>query len=158
MDLMTHDLDLACALAGSDVTNVKAVTRRIRSDTEDLASALLTFANGVTASLTASRVGQNKIRRLSITQRGSFVHVDLLRQDVTVNRVDHAEYLSGEGTRYRQSGVVEVPFLEHRGEPLYLELAHFVDCVANGGVPRVSGEDGVRALELAERVLASAAG
>ena len=34
----------------------------------------------------------------------------------------HHEYLTDEGTRYRQSSVVEIPFLENRGEPLALEL------------------------------------
>ncbi|HET6815618.1 MAG TPA: Gfo/Idh/MocA family oxidoreductase [Mycobacteriales bacterium] len=157
VDLMTHDLDLACALADSPVEHVHAVARRIRSLTEDHASALLEFANGITATLIASRIGQNKIRTVSLTQRDNYVHLDLLRQDVTVTRVEHAEFLSDEGMRYRQSGVVEVPFLEHRGEPLFLELQHFVECTRTMQQPRVSGEDGLRALQLAQRVLTAAA-
>jgi predicted dehydrogenase len=155
VDLMIHDLDLACALAKSEVERVHAVATRTRSQTEDLASALLEFANGITASLIASRIGQNKIRTVSLTQRDNYVHLDLLRQDVTVSRVEHAEFLSDEGMRYRQAGVVEVPFLEHRGEPLFLELQHFVECARTGQQPRVSGEDGLRTLQLAQRVLAA---
>ena len=49
-----------------------------------------------------------------------------------MHRVHQSEYLSDEGMRYRQTGVVELPFLENRGEPLYLELAHFVDAVRTG--------------------------
>ena len=45
------------------------------------------------------------------------------------------EYLTDEGTRYRQSSVIEIPFLETRGEPLALELDHFVDCVRTGARP-----------------------
>lgn len=151
-DLMIHDADLALSLARSEVVGVSAVARTVRGDTEDLASALLTFANGVTASLTASRIGQNKIRQLTLTQQENFVTVDLLRQDVTVSRVDHSEYLSDEGRRYRQTGVIEVPFLEHRGEPLFIELEHFVSCVINAEQPRVSGRDGLAALELVQRI------
>jgi predicted dehydrogenase len=62
------------------------------------------------------------------------------------------EYLSDEGTRYRQSSVVEIPFLETAGEPLQLELAHFVDCIRSGAAPRVDGRAGLRALALATRV------
>jgi predicted dehydrogenase len=51
--------------------------------------------------------------------------------------------------------VVEVPFLEHRGEPLALELRHFAECVENRTTPRVTGEDGLRALDLALRVAAA---
>jgi len=155
VDLMTHDLDLACAIAKSPVADVSAVAQRTRSTTEDLVSALLLFENGITATLTASRIGQNKIRAMSITQLDNYVYVDLLRQDVTVTRVEHAEFLSDEGMRYRQAGVVEVPFLEHRGEPLFLELQHFVGCVLTGTAPRVSGADGIRTLRLADRVLAA---
>jgi predicted dehydrogenase len=156
LDLMIHDLDLVRSIVGSEVVDVSATARAVRSDTEDLASALLTFASGATATLTASRIGQNKIRTIEVTQSGSFVTVDLLRQDVTINRVDHSEYLSDQGARYRQTGVIEVPFLEHRGEPLHLELAGFVDCVRTGRPPRVPGADGLAALELAERVAAAA--
>lgn len=156
LDLMIHDLDIVLSLAGSDPVDVFAAARRTRSATEDLVSALVTFENGVSAALTASRIGQNKIRTLSLTREKDFVAVDLLRQDVTIHRVDHSEYLSDEGTRYRQTGVVELPFLEHRGEPLYLELSHFAEAVRNGTEPRVSGRDGLRALDLAIRVRAAA--
>ncbi|RTL63744.1 MAG: Gfo/Idh/MocA family oxidoreductase [Pseudonocardiaceae bacterium] len=156
LDLMIHDLDIVASLAGGKPTGVHATARRTRSATEDLVSALIEFDNGVSAALTASRIGQNKIRTLSLTRETDFVSVDLLRQDVTINRVDHSEYLSDEGTRYRQTGVVEVPFLEHRGEPLYLELSHFVQSVQNGTTPRVSGIDGLRALELAMQVRVAA--
>ena len=37
-------------------------------------------------------------------------------------------------------------------EPLKLELASFVECVSKRGTPVVSGEDGLRALELAMRI------
>ncbi|WP_433505157.1 Gfo/Idh/MocA family oxidoreductase [Pseudonocardia halophobica] len=156
LDLMIHDLDIVLALAGGEPSRVLATAQRTRSGTEDLVSALIEFDNGVTAALTASRIGQNKIRNLALTREKDYVNVDLLRQDVTVHRVDHSEYLSDEGTRYRQTGVVELPFLEHRGEPLFLELSHFVDCVRTGTTPRVTGRDGARALELAMRVRAAA--
>jgi predicted dehydrogenase len=156
LDLMIHDLDIVLSLARAEPAEVFATAQRTRSATEDLVSALIRFDNGVSASLTASRIGQNKIRTLSLTRAEDFVHVDLLRQDVTIQRVDHSEYLSDEGTRYRQTGVIELPFLEHRGEPLYLELAHFADAVREGRRPRVTGEDGLRALELASRVRAAA--
>lgn len=152
LDLMIHDLDIVLWLAGGEPEEVFATARTTRSATEDLASALVRFDNGVTAALTASRIGQNKIRNLSVTREKDFVNVDLLRQDVTIQRVDHSEYLSDEGTRYRQTGLVELPFLENRGEPLYLELAHFAESVREGREPRVTGRDGLRALELAMRV------
>lgn len=155
-DLMIHDLDLVAMIAGGEPVDVAAVLRAPRSPSADIASALVTFDTGVTATLTASRVGQHKIRHIDITQTEDYVVIDLLRQDVIVQRVDQAEYLSDGGRRFRQVGVVEVPFLDHRGEPLALELAHFAECARTRARPRVTGEDAVRALDLAQRVLAAA--
>jgi predicted dehydrogenase len=156
LDLMIHDLDIVLALTGGEPVAVSAIAQRPRSATEDLVSAIVEFDNGVSATLTASRIGQNKVRTLAITREKDYVNVDLLRQDVTIHRVDHSEYLSDEGTRYRQTGVVELPFLENRGEPLYLELSHFAAAVRDGAEPRVTGRDGLRALDLALRVRAAA--
>ena len=91
LDLMIHDIDLALSLAKSKVTSVRAIGQRHRSDQNDLVTALLRFENGMSASLTASRIGQQKIRTLRITQAASVISVDLLRQQVEVNRVDHIE-------------------------------------------------------------------
>jgi predicted dehydrogenase len=156
LDLMIHDLELALALAGSDVERVEGMGRRERTDSLDLATALLQFRNGVTATVTASRVGQSKIRRIELTQRADFVVLDLVRQDLTVHRAHHNEFLAEGGVRYRQSGLVEIPFLEHRGEPLALELEHFLDCVVHRRSPRVTGVQGRRALEVALAVRRSA--
>jgi predicted dehydrogenase len=152
LDLMIHDLDLVCSLARSPVAEVHVVGRTVRSTTPDIASALVRFETGLVANLTASRIGQQKIRELRITQPDSFVTVDLIRQDVTINRLEHSEFLSSEGARYRQSGVVEIPFLEHRGEPISLELQEFVRAASTGTAPRVTGRDGVNALRLALQV------
>ena len=155
-DLMIHDLDVIRSIARCEVVDVSAMTMSVRSESADLASALLRFENGMTASLIASRVGQQKIRELRITQADRFVSVDLVRQDVTINRVEHSEFLSSEGARYRQSGVVEIPFLEAQGEPLLLELQEFVRAVSTGTPPKVGATDGVEALRLVERVEAAA--
>jgi predicted dehydrogenase len=152
LDLMIHDLDIVSTLAGVPVRSVRAAGRAVRSGRLDVVSALLTFENDIVATLTASRVGQQKIRTLEITQTDGFVSVDLVRQDVTINRVEHSEFLSSEGARYRQTGVVEIPFLEHRGEPLELELREFAAAIAGDRAPRVTGKDGVIALELVEAV------
>jgi predicted dehydrogenase len=155
LDLMIHDLELALSLAGSEVERVEAVGRRARTDSLDVVTALLQFSNGVTASVTASRVGQTKIRQIELTQRANYVAVDLVRQDVTIHRVNHNEFLSEGGARYKQTGMIEIPFLEH-GEPLALELPDFLKRVKDRQAPRVPGVQGRRALELALAVQASA--
>jgi len=152
LDLMIHDLDLALAFARSPVSDVYSVSRSVHSAAEDIANALLRFENGVTANLTAHRAGQSKIRRINITQADSFVRVDLIRQEVLIERRYQGEFTSRTGRVYRQTGVTEVPFLDKRGEPLALEVAHFLDCVRTRSTPTVSGVQGLAALDLALRV------
>jgi UDP-N-acetylglucosamine 3-dehydrogenase len=148
LDLMIHDIDLARALLKADVVDQFAMTRVVRSDEHDLACALLRFDNGVVANITASRVSQNKIRRIVLTQRNNAVVADLLRQQVEVHRIEHSEFLDDGGVRYRQSGLVEIPFLSQFGEPLMHEMRHFAECVQQRRAPKVSGEDGLAALRV----------
>jgi len=156
LDLMIHDLDIVRRIAGGPAREVQAMRRVLSAPSADYACALLEFDGGMTATLTCSRVAQQKIRRLEITESDDFIVVDLLRQDLTIQKVNHAEYSSNDGVVYRQAGVTEIPFLERRGEPLALELEHFVDCVVEGRRPRISGEDGLEALRLATMVVDAA--
>jgi predicted dehydrogenase len=153
LDLMIHDLDLVAALVGDAPTTVHAIGQKVRSGSHDMATALLEFPAGQTATVTASRLGQQKIRQLTITRLESFVTVDLVVPSVTITRVDQSEFVDHRGTRYRQSGVVEIPYLEHRGEPLALELEDFINAVRHNKTPLVSGSDGRRALLMAHQVL-----
>jgi predicted dehydrogenase len=155
MDLMIHDLDILQSLVAAPVCSVQAISRTVRSGSHDLAVALLEFANGTTAILTASRLGQEKIRSVTITQPENVVRVDLIRQDITVHSQQRVSF-DEKGSGFRSSGMVESPFIPNRGEPLALELDHFVSCVVNAGKPSVTGDDGVRAIELAQRVEACA--
>ena len=155
-DLMIHDIDIVCSLVGPDATveHVAGVARATKGPTEDLASVTMVFSTGETAVFNTSRLGQAKIRTLEITQAESTLSVDLLRQDITISRMSQYEYLSDEGApRLRQSNVVEIPFLETRGEPLARELADFVAAVRSGSSPHVDGATGVRAVALAQRAL-----
>ena len=155
-DMMIHDLDLVLWIAGSLPTEVRAVSARTRSETEDLAVATLTFPSGVIAQLTATRIGQDKVRRLDVLQDDCVLDLDLLRQDLTIRRQASVEYPEGGARRLRESSVIEIPYLEHRGEPLDLELRDFVRAVAEGRPPLVDGRAGVAAVRACEMVLSAA--
>ena len=156
LDLMIHDLDLVRLLAGAPMESVSSVARTVRTESEDLAVALLRFTNGVTACVTASRLGQQKIRNLQLTLPDSYIVADLIRQDVSITRVEHVEYVSSSGARYRQTAAVEIPYLENRGEPLAVELSAFVHSVVGGTPPPVTGQDGIEALRMVAAVTEAA--
>ena len=110
---------------------------------------------GLTASFMTSRLGQQKIRAIEVTQPDSVVSADLVRSDVTIHRMAHHEYLGESGVSYRQSSVIEIPFIQNRGEPLVLEVEDFIAAVRSGGAPRVGGADALRAVRVATSIVES---
>lgn len=155
LDLMTHDLDIVTALVNRPVVEVQASVSTLRSGMEDLGVALLRFEGGTSATVTASRIGQDKIRRISVTETEAYYVADLLRQDLTIHRQTHPDY-TAETRGYRQQSLIEIPYITTRGEPLHNELEHFVRCVIDGSEPLVSGESATATIELVQRVLTAA--
>jgi predicted dehydrogenase len=84
LDMMIHDLDHAMRVAGSPVIHVEAVGSPVLTETEDLASARVRFANGCVAQLTASRIGGKINRRLRVYQRDRYVIADMAEHKLTV--------------------------------------------------------------------------
>lgn len=144
LDLMIHDLDVVAALVRSEVTRVEAIGVPVLTERVDIANARLRFASGCVANLTASRISQEKMRKLRIWQNDSYVSLDYLTQEAWSYRL-----VPGEGrpdvAREKLGGANE--------EPLKRELEDFLASVVEHREPRVSGEDGLYALRLASRVI-----
>ena len=145
LDLMIHDIDIILSLVRSEISNISATGRCIRSDHEDIASAQISFANGSMAHILVSRMSERRLRQLEIMEPERYVTIDYETQDVSINRC----------VRQNNNSLVEV--IEHpvfpKSEPLKLELQHFVTCVREGRQPLVGITDGKRALEVAVSVL-----
>lgn len=153
MDLMIHDIDILLTIASSPVSSVTAVSA---PDGPHI-TAQLQFEEGLIATLTASRITQEKIRDLAITAADCQVEVDYLDRDVRIHRQSVPEYLADDGDlRYRHESIIERPTIDN-GEPLKAELTSFLEAVAEGRTPEVTAEDGLRAVELATRIEAVAA-
>ena len=153
MDLMIHDADILLSLVDSPVADIYAA----ETAADQYVATTVEFENGVVATLTASRVTQQKVRTLSVTAEECRVTVDYMAQSVRINRHSLPEYIESDGdVRYRHENVTERPTVEN-GEPLKKELTSFAETVRTGGEPVVSAADGIRALEFVRRVTAEAA-
>ncbi len=159
IDLATHDLDVMRFVTGAEVIRVYAETeQRIHTAHEDLLSGLLRFDNGVIGVLDINWLTPTKIRELTVTGERGMFQVNYLTQDLYFFQNDYAELL-WDGLS-RLSGVSEgnmVRLRIEKKEPLLAELEHFLRCVREGYRPMVSGEDGLKALEIAQRVVESGA-
>lgn len=143
LDLMIHDIDIVMSIVKSNVVKISASGRSVFSRQEDIANAQLVFQNGCIANLTASRVTRKKIRRMEITQVDSFISIDYLEQELAVYKKTSSPL---------PQLLIEKPVMQ-KGEPLRLELEHFIHCVRNGEKPLVGLEEGKNALEVALRIL-----
>jgi len=170
-DLMIHDLDLVLDLVGSEVESLDAAGGAILTDSEDLASVRLVFKNGVRANVTASRVSMAPMRRFRMFASDSYVSLDFTknyglvvrkgpgwdagREDL--KRLSPAELAARKD--FITGDMLVVDELDLGGDrPLQAELASFLAAVREGRAPEVTGLDGRRALELADRIRAEIAG
>jgi len=153
LDLMIHDIDLLLELAASPVVKLTASgTRSLDSGYLDYVTATLGFANGVVATLTASKVTHRKIRRLVAHCKNSFTEADFLNNEIMVHRPTPINPLiDQQKVLYRQDGLIEKVYTTNV-QPLSAELEHFVNCVRGGNQPSVGGEQALKALRLASLI------
>lgn len=159
-DLATHELDMMLYLAGSEVEKLSAEVKQVLSHSprEDIVFGLLRFQNGVLGILDVNWVTPTKVRELTITgERGMFV-VNYLSQELYFYenpaapvKPDNPSWLMGEDFRVDPGHMTRYEI--QRKEPLRSELEAFVEAIRGGTTPLVGGEDGLRALQLVERVM-----
>jgi predicted dehydrogenase len=143
-DLMIHDLDIILALVKAPPVSIEAVGVPVLTDKFDIANARLRFASGCIANVTASRISKERVRKIRFFQPDAYVSIDYAEQEVEGYRL-----LRREGERPQiQGGKLPVT----REEPLKRELADFVGAVREKRRPLVAGEDGLRALTLAQAI------
>ena len=145
LDLMIHDLDLVLNMVGQEIEKFDAVGVPILSKTEDIANVRIKFVNGAVANITASRISAAPMRKFRVFQTDSYISMD---------------YATSTGVIYRKGflGVGKKDIKCTNTNALADEINNFVDAViatkAAGKIvpPRVTGEQGLRALELADAI------
>jgi predicted dehydrogenase len=142
-DLMIHDLDVVLSLVDSEVDSIDAVGVPVLTGRVDIANARVRFKNGCLANLTASRISRDRVRKIRFFQPSAYLSIDYAAQKIEMYRL-----VTGAGLPSIQGGDIPVVY----EEPLVRELADFVDAVTTKRTPRVTGEQGRRALALAQQI------
>ena len=145
LDLMIHDIDLVQTIVGVPVLTIDAVGTPVFSDAIDIANARIRFANGCVVNATASRVSLKTERKMRLFEDDAYLSLDLQQKILTLIR----KRPPGEAGALPVS--IEEQSLE-QGDALKAEIEAFLDSVRTGRAPRVSGEDGLMALETAMRI------
>ncbi len=142
IDLAVHDIDIIRHLTGSEVAEVQPQLARTRAEREDTALLQFRMENGVIAHITTNWVTPYKVRTLQVATQGKFVVADLITRQVT-------EYFGQQPDGSYQTRAVN----SWPNEPLKKELESFAHAIRTGEPPAVTGEDGLRNLEVALRCL-----
>ncbi len=146
LDLMIHDIDIVLSLVGDEIERLDAVGVPVLSESEDIANAHIVFRNGCIANLTASRVSQEQLRKIRVFKNSAYLSLDYGAR-------------TGEIATRTAAGIDRHPVPVHDVNALQAELEDFCRCIAavkqTGELaePRVSGVEGLRALQVAESVL-----
>lgn len=155
LDLMVHDLDIVLALMQREVVSVSAAGVKVyNSPGGDYVTSLLRFAGGSIATLTASRISQNTVRKLSVTTDHGLIEVDYMNQSIEVYQQDEVVPNSGRAAAFFDYAldIAMERVLVRRSEPLQLELGHFVDAIRSQTPPAVTGAQALESLRLVWKI------
>jgi predicted dehydrogenase len=155
-DLAPHDISIMNFILESEPTHVSARGNTcIHPDTHDVAYLELKYPNGVLGHIHVSWLEPCKVRRVTVVgDEKMVVYNDVAAEEKlriydkgvikTTSSGDYADFQLG----YRYGGVSIPPV--PAGEPLKLELMHFIDCIIHGKQPQSDGWSGLRVIKVLE--------
>lgn len=169
LDVMIHDIDIILSLAGSKIAKVDAVGVSVIDEKEDICNARIVFENGCIANITASRLALKTERKVRVFSRQAYLSLNFFEKTGTIIKADTDNIkLINKIRQLKQGGKFDLlktdwTKLVHYeklqiddNEPLRLEQEVFLRAVANkASKPEVSAEEGLAAMECAEKILAS---
>jgi len=136
LDLMIHDLDIILQWDRSGIKEIRASGIPVISPQIDIANVRLEFNSGLVANLTASRVSQEKTRKLRIFQKDLYLSADYMERSVKMIQLQNGQI---------RESIPQIPDIE----PLYNLWQNFFKTIAGGSNYCVTGRDGRAALQLA---------
>lgn len=161
LDLMIHDIDIILSLIKSDVKEINASGVAVVSDNIDIANARLEFENGAVANVTASRISQKRMRKMRMFQKDTYLSLDFNTGTTEIFRLlEPTAEMPQHYVNYGEIGIENKKkvIIFEQPEPIQVnalqhELQLFVDAVFNDTKPAVSGEDGLKALKVADMII-----
>ncbi len=178
-DMMIHDIDIVLHLVKQREYTVDAVGVNVLGPYEDVANARIRFANGSVANLTASRLALKTERRIRVFAPTGYLTMDYQKKSgIAIKLADNLDLIRMAKERNFEDlsqmanldfgSMVKIePLQVEDTEPLRAEIESFLDSVqrarsagsdphpsANGSErsAAASAEDGVAAVELAQRI------
>jgi predicted dehydrogenase len=151
--LAPHDVSMICHLFNAEPVTVAASGQcYLQRGIEDVAFAVLNFADGRTAHVHVSWLDPHKIRKVTIVGSKRMVTFDDMEAAEKIRIYDKGAEVEQSFESYAQAisirtGDIRIPKVDLR-EPLKLEVQHFVDAVLDDRPIRTDGAEGVRVVRV----------
>ncbi len=154
-DMMIHDFDMARFLLGEEIVEVTATG-------SVLVDAAIGEAGDIDSAVATLKTASGKIAIISNSRRATYgydqrVEVHGSNGLVSAENMRATTVTVANGQGYQTEPLLDF-FMERYAVAYQAELAHFVKSVIDDGVVRPNGEDGLKALELADAALQSMRG
>jgi predicted dehydrogenase len=157
LDLMIHDIDLVLHLVKSEVKAIHASGVSVISASPDIANVRIEFENGCVANLTASRMSLKQMRKVRFFQRDAYLSLDFLEKNAQIirlldNDTEGGNLMEMDTARGKKWLDVKMPE-QIPVNAIQLELETFADSIIQNTTPKVTIEDGYRALKVAHQII-----
>lgn len=158
-DIMIHDIDLLLDLTGCEPDKIEAAGVAVITDTLDIVNARLSFPSGCVANITSSRISLKEMRKLRVFQHSGYISMDLATREIESYILASSDSpaaknagIFGKFNLPNGSLIVREDIEIASGDSLQYEIESFVAAVQRIHPPVVSGEAGLAALKVAERI------
>ena len=159
MDLMIHDIDIILSINKSNVKKIDASGVSIISSSPDIANARIEFEDGCIANLTSSRISLKKMRKTRIFQEDAYISINFLEKEFQVVKIRDKHKGEAESSLIVKNNLGEekVIFFENPEvksiNSIEAELNDFYGSIKYKSDSKVSLNDGIKALEVAEEIM-----
>lgn len=159
MDLMIHDIDIILSINKSNIKKIDASGVSIISSTPDIANARIEFEDGCIANLTSSRISLKKMRKTRIFQEDAYISINFLEKEFQVVKIRDKHKGEAESSLIVKNNLGEekVIFFENPKvqsiNSIEAELNDFYESIKFKSDSKVSLNDGIKALEVAEEIM-----
>jgi UDP-N-acetylglucosamine 3-dehydrogenase len=155
IDLAVHDIDILNYLLGKTPTRIHAEAgKALISRREDYADILLKY-DGINAFVQVNWITPIKIRSLAITGTKGYAELNYVTQEFMLYKSKYERKFETfeDIVKFAEPEIIRIKV--RKSEPLKEELKDFISCIKSNKQPLVSGEDGLKALELALDIVKS---
>lgn len=155
LDLMIHDIDLLLNTIKSKIRKISVTGTTVISKSPDFVNARIEFENGCVANLTANRISQQNVRKMTILQEKTFIDIDLLHKSTVIYKIQPLSSTSIHNgitidtlPGLQQYQMVQNQPIIHPVNAIKKELECFYESITNSAPLAVSLADAEKALQV----------